>query len=148
MTENPIVPIRIPAKNSWWLPLSIILGLGLAITAGLISSRSMMMPPEANPAQLNSALAGTTVEVAVKVTAVPSADSFDARLLEEQGSGYKLTNQTLHFRFPAGVTMMMGQRSDVRIGAILSVNAVTDSADKSQLEAKRVVILTGYAAVD
>jgi hypothetical protein len=134
-------------KVSLRLPLAIIVGLGLAVAAGLVGTKSMMTA-QANAADIQSAPTGTAVEVAVQVTALPSAGFFDGQLLEKQGFGYKHTDQTLHFRFADDATVAMGQRSDVNVGAILSVNAMTVSPDERQLEAKRVVILTGYVSVD
>lgn len=144
MTENATVP-----NGSYWpAPAAVVLGLGLALAAGFISSQFMMAPSQASAAQLNSVTAGTAVEVEVKVTAVTSAEAFDARLLEQQDSAYRLKGTTLHFGFPATTTMMMGQRSDVRPGAILSIDAVTDDPGKTQLEAERVTILTGHVTVN
>ena len=140
MTENPV-----SKRTSWWLPAAVIGGLALAIAAGSVSTNSMVLT-QANASELDSLQAGSSAEVAVEVTAMPSPGFFDGRLLEKQDSGYRHTDEILHFRFADDVTVAMGQRSDVKVGAILSVEAMPTGPDTTELEAKRVVILTGYVS--
>lgn len=143
MTDNATA-----SKQSYGrLLLSMVAGLSLAVAAGLVSIRSMM-PTVAHAADIKSEPKGTPVEVAVKVIALPSDGFFDGKALEKDGFGYKQTDEVIHFRLADNATVAMGQRSDIRVGAILSVNAMTASPDQDELEAERVVILTGYVSVN
>jgi hypothetical protein len=68
-------------------------------------------------------------------------------LLDKQGSDYKRTSEAVHIHVPAATPIIMGKYQDLRPGAVLQVSALTQGADKRRLEARQLVILTGYVQV-
>ena len=134
-------------KHAVWLPLTVFAGLAFAVAAGIYSSRMMMLSSTADAKQLAAAAAGTSLDVAVEVTALPSPDVLDALLLDKQGSDYRRTAEVVHIHVPAAVPVVMGRYRDLQPGAVLQVSALSQGADKRRLEAKQLVVLTGYVQV-
>ena len=134
-------------KSSLWLVVAVLVGVGLAVAAGLYSSRAMMRAPTAGAAQLAAAQSGTLLSIAVEVTATPAPDLLDARLLERQGSLFMRTLEMVQIRLQPSTQLSMGDKSELLPGAVLQVDAVTRDPGANQLVANRVVILTGYVQV-
>lgn len=140
-------PKIFPLQQVIWLPVAVFAGLVFAVAAGIYSSRSMMLKPTANAAQLGTAQNGQTLEVAVEITAVPAPNLLEARLLDKQGTDYRRSGTLLHVHLGAGTALVMGKQEDLRPGAVLQVSAASSGADKTQLDARQLVVLTGYVQV-
>ncbi|MGH8377762.1 MAG: hypothetical protein ACRER7_02305 [Gammaproteobacteria bacterium] len=147
VSKDQKVPQTAFRKQLPWLVLTALVGLGLAVTVGLYSSRMMMRPSSAGAAQLAAAQSGTVLNIAVEVTAVPSPDLLDAQLLIGQGSNYIRTSEMVQIQLQPDTQVSMGNKSELRPGAILQVSAVKRDPGRNQLAAKRLVILTGYVQV-
>lgn len=134
-------------KSLLWLVVAVLVGVGLAVAAGVYSSRVMMRAPTAGATQLAVARSGARLSIAVEVTATPAPDLLDARLLERQGSLFMRTPEVVQIRLQPTTQLSMGDKSELRPGAVLQVDAVARDLGANQLAAKRVVILTGYVQV-
>lgn len=145
--KDQTMPQAASRKQFPWLVMTVVVGLGLAVSAGLYSSRMMVRPPPAGAAQLAAAESGTVLNIAVEVTAVPAPDLLDARLLDGQGANYIRTSEMVQIQLQPDTRVSMGNKSELRPGAILQVNAVKRDPGRNQLTAKRLVILTGYVQV-
>ena len=98
--------------------------------------------------QLNSVPAGTTVTIALGVTALPSSDLLTGTLLERNADGlYHRTGKTVQVRWQNSTSIVMGQRQDVHVGAILQVRGRTTASGGSVVDADEIVILTGAVTV-
>ncbi|HEV3091780.1 MAG TPA: hypothetical protein VGX91_10135 [Candidatus Cybelea sp.] len=102
--------------------------LVLALATAFFAGRLMMAPPSA----------------VVEVRSVDSPALLAATLLERRRSGYMRTNSALQIRVSPQTTFVMGDRSALKAGAVLGVDGDRHGAE---LDADRVVVLTGYVRV-
>ncbi|HEV2112190.1 MAG TPA: hypothetical protein VGT99_12605 [Gammaproteobacteria bacterium] len=137
-----------PAPGSGaWLPIMVLLGLAFAVAAGLYSSRMMVRPqPVAAPA-IAAADSGTALDVVVEVTG-SSAGDVTARLLDKRGDAYVRGADSLQLHLVPEVKFAMGNRGDLKPGAVLQVHGILESASRRLLDAEQVVFLTGYVKVE
>jgi len=100
----------------------------------------------ATEGQLASAGVGRHVEVAYEVTQAPIDAPPVGTVLERSGEGtYRRTERTLQIRWGPETVVVMGQRENVRPGAVLQVGGQLASRDL--LVAERMVVLTGAVRV-
>jgi hypothetical protein len=128
--------------------------LGLAAAVAVPLSTMSRMGAGARPvteAELTALGPGQTVDLALEVTrvtgeSVTGESSFAATLLEraEQG-GYRRTGRSLRVRWRPDTAVVMGGREEVRAGAV--VQARGRVAGEDLVDAARLVVLTGYAAI-
>ena len=137
---------HIPGSGAW-LPMLVLLGLALAVAAGLLSSR--MMTRGASPAAnaIGSADSGTPMDMVVELTG-SSAGDLTARLLVKRGDGYRRGPETLQLHLVPEVKLAMGGRADLKPGAVLQVRGILESSSRRLLDAEQVVFLTGYVKVE
>lgn len=137
---------HIPGSGAW-LPMLVLLGLALAVAAGLLSSRMMTRgaPPAANA--IGSADSGTPMDMVVELTG-SSAGDLTARLLVKRGDGYRRGLETLQLHLVPEVKLAMGGRADLKPGAVLQVHGILESSSRRLLDAEQVVFLTGYVKVE
>lgn len=130
-----------------WLPMLVLLGLALAVAAGLLSSR--MMTRGASPAAnaIGSADSGTPMDMVVELTG-DSAGDLTARLLAKRGDAYVRGADTLRIHLMPDAKLMMGGRADLKPGAVLQLHGILESASRRLLDAEQVVFLTGYVKVE
>ena len=130
-----------------FVPLLIIIGLGLAVAAGMYSNGGMRVPAPANAASVYSAQPGVAMDVVVQVTGNPVSSEFDSVLLSKTDSGYKRSTDILKIALLHETSIIMGQRADIWPGAVLQVRGTIAATNKKLLVAKRVVMLTGFVSV-
>jgi len=96
--------------------------------------------------QLASSAVGDLVEVALEVTLVHDDEPVTAIVLERSDQGtYRRSGRTLRVHWGPDTSLVMGRATDIRSGAV--VQARGRLAAGEVLEADRIVILTGNAAV-
>ncbi len=146
----PTAPAHWPRRAFARRWLFAVLGVALlaAVAIPLYGFGRMMMG-SATPAtegQLASAGVGQYVEVAYEVTQAPVDAPLVGTVLERSGEGtYRRTERTLQIRWGRETAVVMGQRENVRPGAVLQVGGQLARGDL--LVAERVVILTGAVRV-
>jgi hypothetical protein len=97
----------------------LVLALVLAAAASFYAVRMMTAPGSGTMLELN--------------TVMP--DMFVGRILKKERRGYVRTPAVLRVRLDAATRFVMGDRSDLRPGAIVAVSG------------DRIVVLTGYVRV-
>ena len=144
-TANPHHDRPAPGSGAW-LPMLVLLGLALAVAAGLLSSRVMMRPaPAANG--IASAESGAVMDVVVELTG-SSAGDLTARSLIKRGDAYMRADDAMQIHLMPDAKLMMGGRGDLKPGAVLQLHGILESASRRLLDAEQVVFLTGYVKVE
>lgn len=136
---------HIPGTGAW-LPMLVLLGLALAVAAGLLSSRMMTRGTSQATNAIATADSGTSMDVVVELTG-DSAGDLTARMLVKSGDGYRRGADTLQLHLMPDAKLMMGARGDLKPGAVLQVHGILESASRHLLDAEQVVFLTGYVKV-
>lgn len=126
------------------LPFLVLLGLILAIMAGLYSAR-MMRPAATNGAERAALETGAVLDAVVEVGSMDADGTLWVGLLTRRGDGYIHVGETLKLLFTPGVKFVMGGQDALKPGAVLQVHA---RADGRSLDASQVVFLTGYVKVE
>lgn len=134
-------------KFGIWLPLAVVVGLILAVVAGSYSRLTMRMPLTAGASALAAVPAGTVLNLIVEVTAIPSPGVLNARVLDKDGARYVRTRENVQLDWQADTRMNMGNRDDVRPGAILEVSAQAQGRNSKRFSARSLTVLTGYVQV-
>lgn len=130
-----------------WLPLSVLLALILAIAAGSYSRLAMRMPSTLNAARLSTAPAGSSLNLMVEVSTMPSPTQLDVRLLDKRGSEYIRTGKSVELQLQADTRMLMGKRDALRPKAVLDVSVVAQGRNTNPLRVRTITVLTGYVQV-
>lgn len=126
-----------------WLPFLLLMGLILAVLAGLYSGL-LMRPTSSSIAQISAPQPGESLDAVVEVTGTNGDGTVNVGLLTRRGDGYIHSGKMLKLRLMPRVKFVMGGRDALRPGAVLQVHAVAGGRD---LEASEVVFLTGYVKV-
>ena len=137
----------VPGSGAW-LPLVVLLGFIFAVAAGLYSSRMMVMSKPAGAAAIAARNPGAALDVAVEVTGVSPVGDVTASLLGKRGDGYVRTAGVLKIHLMPEAKFVMGDRGDLKPGAVLQVHGILESAERKLLDAEQVVFLTGYVKVE
>ncbi len=98
----------------------IVLAVVVAVAASLYAGHAMMAP---------------TSGAMLEITSVSPAGTFAGRVLKKEERGYARTRALLRVPLGPGTRFVMGDRSDLRPGAVVQVSG------------DRIVILTGYVRV-
>jgi hypothetical protein len=137
-----------------WLMVSLVgvaavIGLGVAVMAA--SDRSGSATHRRSGMTLGGTLpaapsAGQAVSVAILVTGLPESGVLDATVLEAAGDGsLRRTPSSMIVRFSPNITVAMGDRSQVKRGALLQVDGQTEPG--GLVRADRLTVLTGFASM-
>lgn len=117
--------------------------IALIAVTGVWMMRSFMRPADTRAEDLEELEAGQPLEVIGQIVAL-DGDTLTVEVLE--GNGYdRFDQRTGRFLTLTGypdAEVVMGDGSDVVVGAIAQFEGTTAGADRVQLE--RIVILTGY----
>ena len=136
---------HIPGAGAW-LPMLVLLGLALAVAAGLLSSRMMTRGTPQTANAIGTADSGTPMDMVVELTG-SSAGDLTARMLVKRGDGYLRGADTLQLHLMPDAKLMMGARGDLKPGAVLQVHGILESSSRHLLDAEQLVFLTGYVKV-
>jgi tetrahydromethanopterin S-methyltransferase subunit A len=113
-------------------------------------SRMPPVQPALTSSQLEATAAGTLVDVAIAVTKQPTPDTLAGTVLEpdaaEPFNVYHRTQQLVRIRWSPATRIVMGDASDLRIGALVRVRA-TLGDDRALDEAQSLVILSRVARI-
>jgi hypothetical protein len=145
---HTINPHHRPAPGAGaWLPMLVLLGLALAVAAGVMSSRMRVHTAPAAVNAIGTANSGTPMDMVVELTG-SSAGDLTARLLVKRGDGYVRSADALQLHLVPEVKFAMGGPADLKPGAVLQVHGILESASRQLLDAQQVVFLTGYVKVE
>ena len=136
---------HIPGAGAW-LPMLVLLGLALAVAAGIMSSRMMVRASPSAANAIGTADSGTPMDMVVELTG-DSAGDLTARLLLKRGDGYVRGADSLQLHLMPDAKLMMGARGDLKPGAVLQVHGILESSSRRLLDAEQLVFLTGYVKV-
>ena len=134
-------------------PAWILLLTTLALLAGLAmwrtADRAMKMKssPTAGPGQFAALKPGEAAKVVLEVTYSTSATNLQGTLLEKKTETvYQRTGQSVEVAFDDKTPVVMGKAADIHPGAVIHVSGAVNASQV--LEAKQIVILTGYVKVE
>jgi len=150
MKTSTIVPGQVRSKRKSLGPFFLglfLLGIAAAIAIPLYLGFTAMMggPAPQTARQFLAATPGARVQIVVEVTGMPSGTLLTANLLQKNADGsYSRTGKTISVIW-SSTKIVMGSRSDIKVGAILQANGLL-GAD-NVLSAEQMVILTGFVQV-
>lgn len=146
---------RAPALETpprWWatrrgrlLLTALAAALIAAVATPLIAMRRMMDARPVAERAVAAAVPGEQLDVAIELAAAAEGALSGAVLEQVAGTRYRRTPRTMAVRWTAATPIVMGQRDDVRAGAIVQVRGRLDA--RATLDADRLVVLTGYVEV-
>lgn len=96
-------------------------------------------------AKFNAIATAGQAEVVVEITSLSSDRLIVGNFLEPTDGAYRRTPDTLSATVTSDTPVMMGQKSDVRPGAIIHIRGRRTGSHS--MMAERIVILTGHIAV-
>lgn len=125
--------------------IAILLIVAAAAAASMMAMRSMRAQP-ITAAELRRSAPVKPVDVAIEITAAQGA-RYSGRLLESSGkSRYRRTATALSFTLRDDVQLVMGDRADLRPGAVVMARGRLRNSTLANVD--RVVMLTGYVDID
>jgi hypothetical protein len=134
-------------------PAWILLLTALALLAGLAMWRTvdramqMKSSPTAGPDQFAALKPGETAKLVLEMTYSTSATDLQGTLLEKKtDTVYQRTGRTVEVSFDEKTPVVMGKPADIRPGAVIHVSGTVNGSHV--LEARQIVILTGYVKVE
>lgn len=133
------------SRPAWIFVLAVLAALS-AVFVWRGAERAMKMQPEAaSQSQLAQLKPQETAKVVVEV-AETSAGEIRGKLLDKQDdTHYIRTKNEARIHWDASTAIVMGKAADVRVGAVLHVTGIV--ASDHSLQARQIVILTGYVQV-
>ena len=118
----------------------------VALTAAQGAFRNMMDASSLSKTQFDGIAASGQVEVVFEITSMPSDKLLVGNFLEPGSNGvYRRTPEALNVTLTPDTSIVMGQTSDVKLGAVIQIRG--QRSDTHSLTAQRIVILTGYVTV-
>ena len=141
MSNSPFL-----AKSSNRGSVFLLVLLACLALAAMWAGRSMKMKAQAaGPAQLLVLKPGEVAKIVFEVTAMPSDNDLTGKLLEKQDETHYTRTATEVELIPVAKTaIVMGNRADIRKGAILHVTGTLD--ENHILHANQLVVLTEYVS--
>ncbi len=122
------------------------MGLLAALIVAVLVSRTMIGPAPDSVQRVAGATSGEHITAILEVTAVSTDGLLSGRVLERKSETlYQRTDHILQMRWNVDTPVVMGQVRDLTTGAVFQVSGQLDAA--RILNADRIVILTGYVAV-
>ena len=141
MSNSPFL-----AKSSNRGSVFLLVLLACLALAAMWAGRSMKMKAQAaGPAPLLVLKPGEVAKIVFEVTAMPSDNDLTGKLLEKQDETHYTRTATEVELIPVAKTaIVMGNRADIRKGAILHVTGTLD--ENHILHANQLVVLTEYVS--
>lgn len=145
-TRSPAIKM---IRKRWRILVTgaILVTVGLvAVIAAQSAFRSMTDTSALSQTQFDGVATGGQAEVVVEITSMPSNTLLIATLVQaDSNSAYRRTSESLTITLSPGTNIVMGQASDVKLGAVLQIRG--QRADAHSFNAQRIVILTGFVSV-
>src|SRR5437016_5413282 len=109
-----------------WPLIALVAILIMAGVAAIIAAqgafRNMMNPTSLSKAQFDAVAPGGQVEVVFEITVMPSDKLLVGNFLDPaSGGAYRRTADTLNVALAADTSVVMGQLSDVKPGAVIQI---------------------------
>jgi hypothetical protein len=132
-------------KTQLWIVLLVALAVLSFLAMRRSASRAMSMNSATTDASsLPELRAGDEARIALEITSVDPAASFEGNVLEKQSETvYARTGKKTKIVFDAATPVLMGAMSDVHKGAVVHVKVKMQN--DHLLRAEQIVALTGYA---
>jgi hypothetical protein len=107
-----------------------------------------ILPPMTS-AELDVAIPGSAINVALAITGLPAPDLLEGELLQadeaEPFSAYRRTGREIQVHWSPAIQFAMGEAVDLQIGALVRVRGTL--GDLRRVDAERLVILTSVARI-